>query len=357
MPSGNGFAAGYGNVARSDYATPACLAPVPWTPDFTVSGGFPAYPSDRWINPYNGQQPLLWQTDDWDPGLRIWSLPFDPRLTEWLQDTDLAAPSTLAAREFASQYQLWTHEATDLERQIASLLGDEWLLPGDVRWWPKSDHISARTAAWHEVACELDNLQNQMQDSRAMYRGEALAQSEGITNYFIHLMAIDVSMKPWTVELMRCALAIGNVVYMYFKSAFRRVRPSRLCAGLVPPFGPPQHPAFPSGHSFLGHFIALLLMEIEPVAQRFGLGMGGEGRLGRKPTRIEMLVEPWNADGALLWLALRLAQNRERMGLHYPSDGTASRHLATGVWNAIFNDGNLQAPTLQRILKRARAEW
>ena len=48
------------------------------------------------------------------------------------------------------------------------------------------------------------------------------------------------------------------------------MRPSIICPGLTAPFGPPHHPAFPSGHSFLGHFIALLLLEIPQIAVRFG---------------------------------------------------------------------------------------
>ena len=66
---------------------------------------------------------------------------------------------------------------------------------------------------------------------------------------------------PWTMELINCGLAIGNIAYSYYKQQFKRVRPSSLCPGLAPPFGPPAHPSFTSGHSFLGHLIALLLLE------------------------------------------------------------------------------------------------
>ena len=36
----------------------------------------------------------------------------------------------------------------------------------------------------------------------------------------------------------------------------QRVRPSVLMPGLTVPFGPPGHPAFPSGHSFVAHLLA-----------------------------------------------------------------------------------------------------
>src|SRR5262249_38292240 len=76
---------------------------------------------------------------------------------------------------------------------------------------------------------------------------------------------------PWTIELIGCGLAIGNLVYLYYKQMFKRVRPSALCPGLIPPFGPPAHPAFPSGHSTLGHLIPLLLLEIPALRERFGI--------------------------------------------------------------------------------------
>jgi membrane-associated phospholipid phosphatase len=125
----------------------------------------------------------------------------------------------------------------------------------------------------------------------------------------------------------------------------------------VPPFGPPRHPAFPSGHSFLGHFIALLLLEIEGLRRHYGTGMKHDGSApGGKPQ--------WNdykagngIDGLLFWLAARLARNRERVGLHYPSDSAAGRQLAGGIWNAIVNDKSIRVPTLHRVLARAQAEW
>jgi hypothetical protein len=68
--------------------------------------------------------------------------------------------------------------------------------------------------------------------------------------------------------------------------------------------------------------------------------------------------------GPLFWLAARLAKNRERLGLHYPSDSAASRHLAAGVWDALLHKKNgkykrnkIECPTLLEVLDMARAEW
>jgi membrane-associated phospholipid phosphatase len=45
------------------------------------------------------------------------------------------------------------------------------------------------------------------------------------------------------------------------------------------------------------------------------------------------------------------------MGLHYPSDSSAGRHLAGGIWSALFPLNQIAVPTLMRILARATAEW
>jgi membrane-associated phospholipid phosphatase len=198
-----------------------------------------------------------------------------------------------------------------------------------------------------------------MEDDRERYMAEALEQADGIPRYFMQLMALDYGRKPWTMELLRAGLAIGNLVYMFYKSQYRRVRPSYLCPGLAPSFGPPGHPAFPSGHSFLGNFISLLLLEIPQVAARFGTGMMADGTVvGAKPTWVQYQGDdPAVVNGPLFWLGRRLAKTRERLGLHYPSDSSAGRHLAGGVWSALFELNQIPVPTLTRLVARASAEW
>ena len=342
--SGSGFLSGYGYIARSAYATPIDLGFKPWTLDFTQDGSGPAFPTDRLYNPIANS--LSWLTEDWDPGLRFWTLPFDIHLTEWLQDVDMAELSTLAAREFASEQAKWQFD----EAKLTSAAVD-WMKATDLAW--KSANAAT---AWNAIKGELDELVDLMDDSRERYLAEALAQADGIPSYFIHLLGIDAASKPWTIQVIRCGLAIGNLVYMHYKAMFRRVRPSAICPGLVPPFGPPRHPAFPSGHSFLGHFIALLLLEIDPIAKRYGVEMTVNGGVGVKPVWADYRAGN-KINGALFWLAARLAKNRERIGVHYPSDSSASRQLAGGIWHEIFGAKTIAVPTLSRVLDRARGEW
>ena len=59
----------------------------------------------------------------------------------------------------------------------------------------------------------------------------------------------------------------------------------------------------------------------------------------------------------LLWLGERIAKNRERLGVHYPSDSSGSRHLAAAIWRALLHDrGNtgIDCPTLRSVLRKRR---
>jgi hypothetical protein len=273
----------------------------------------------------------------------------------------------MAARQFAKEYQKWQFTR-------AQLLTKGWLTePDHLRWQTEFDPF---------IKSEIHELIDLMEDDRDRYLAEINAQADGLAAYFISFLDIDSERRPWTIELIRCGLAIGNILYMYYKQYFRRVRPSTICPGLVPPMGPPRHPSFPSGHSFLGHFIALLLLEIPEVVHRFG-----EPTLPGPPFPVPMpakpLVKPSLAKvmstayfftGPLLWLGTRLGRNRERAGLHYRSDSAASRWLA-GAISALLTAASgadatppdamapvtdaelIECPALRRVLRMAKAEW
>jgi membrane-associated phospholipid phosphatase len=309
----------------------------------------------------------VWTTDDWDPALRFWTLPFDPNLSAWLPTVDPSRPAIMAAREFGSQSSRWQLSDVDL-------LARKWLEADDLRWRPDptltgATLAAARTAANTAVRAEIEELQMLMQDDRERYLAESEAQADGLADYVILFLGIDRGSFPWTVELINCALAIGNIAYFTYKARFHRVRPSYLCPGLTLPYGPPRHPSYPSGHSFLGHLIALLLLEIPAVARRYGIFPSPpEGKIGARPTPggagdppAAELAGRGDIDSPLLWLAARLAKNRERLGVHYPSDSSASRHLAAGIWQALMQPVNanqeIVCPTLKRVIARAKAEW
>ena len=319
---------------------------------------------DFLINPYStppaGHQ-RDWLPDDWDPALRFWSRPYDRHLTEWLYSVDANAPSIIAAREFGAQPELW-HPDKGATPEIW-----QWIAAEDLKWRVTSE-------GWSRVRTELEQLKIYMVDDRANYLDEADAQADDIPGYMIHFIGANGRDHPWTIELIRCGLAIGNITYMSYKAHYNRVRPSVLCPGLTPPFGPPMHPAFPSGHSFLAHFIALLLLELPDLRARLGVLPASQQANSGKPLRRPVWTDlsghaPINSP--LFTLARRIAVNRERIGVHYPSDTFAGRHLAAGIWDAIMGrrgphenaaywgqgGHGIKCSMLSTILRRAKTEW
>jgi membrane-associated phospholipid phosphatase len=453
-------------TGRSYYATPLDLGLRPWSLDFTHDdSGAPAYPFEEIINPYQQEPFLEWMPKNWDPALWYWALPFDPRLGEWLKVVDPSRAYITAGREFAAFPDFWQFDRNPRPDRPYSpgrpgLLDIDWLEHLDLAWQPDRDLSDSATCdqvkrdAWNSIRAEIEQLQQLMHDDRERYLAEIEAQADGLPGYVIAFMGISHATHPWTVELINCGLSIGNLVYSYYKQHFKRVRPSVLCPGLAPPFGPPAHPAFPSGHSFLGHLMALLLLEIPAIWQRFGMfdpvprsakSHGSVGKpvdpypsvtisqeqSGTKPVVITLSApglsahelkekdaitfrksqDPISAEktylvrkealsactftitekigGAiveseklakplhnalnknplmgrgeirspLLWLAQRMAKNRERLGVHYPSDSSASRHLAAAVWRKVLHTNHPDAPVdamLRVIIMNATAEW
>ena len=318
---------------------------------------FPSYI----VKPYPDADHLFWNTDDWDAALRFWALPFDRNLGTWLKSVDdPLRPSILAAREFASQIDTWDDPADSRTR----LLANAWLEDDDVKWMPD------KAGAEAFIVSEIEMLRQYMQDDRERYLAEIDAQADGLPAYLLAFIGASRERHPWTVELVNCALAISNVAYMRWKFVFKRVRPSFLCPGLVPPFGPPAHPAFPSGHATLAHLAALLLLEIEPLHQRHGIfspptrpATPEFGEAVDYTVAGNALGGTTVADSPLLWLADRVAKNRERLGVHYATDSSAGRHLAAGMVKALLHHPagaggvRLNCPTLKLVLRQAAAEW
>jgi hypothetical protein len=353
-----GYFSGYAGLPRSGYATAADLGPVAWAPSFNKDKHWTPFPTQN--RALDLGLKLRWGDSDWDPGLRAWTAQFPIAIEAWLQGVDQDSLATLIVRELAEQYDQWKPTAP-MDPQPASTTtasACRWIKASDLKWHNGSDETRRST-----LDSELFKLEELMRQERPLFLEEAWVQSDAGLRYFVHMLGMDGATKPWTRQLMECGLAVAKVVYMHYKAYFRRVRPSTLCAGLVPPWGPPAHPAFPSGHATATHFVALLLLEIEPVAQRLGYFEKGSNcgvRLEPKHLSVKAYGEDLNCP--LLWLANRMARNRERIGVHYESDSSAGRSIAIGLWEAIFRTGSkgvglIALPTLARALALARSEW
>ena len=163
-----------------------------------------------------------------------------------------------------------------------------------------------------------------MQDDRDRYMAEIIEQADGRAGYITAFIDTSESRRPWTMELINCGYAIGNVAYFYYKQQFRRVRPSTLCPGLAPPFGPPAHPSFTSGHSFIGHFIALLLLEIPALRQRYGMfATPYDGSRARQSTPPAVTIS--QANPAVVTLSALIARAERRRSGEFPFPGALPR--------------------------------
>jgi acid phosphatase (class A) len=135
--------------------------------------------------------------------------------------------------------------------------------------------------------------------------------------------------KPATKAMVQAAMFDLVPVLMYFKSVFNRGRPHHCCDLKIDPMFArpdrlyPGHPAYPSGHSTQAHVIAFLYGDMFPKQEQ-----------------------------ALLEAALRVGQNREVAGLHYPSDTLAGRELARK-----FVDTMKGVPAFHTLWLTAKAEW
>jgi hypothetical protein len=144
----------------------------------------------------------------------------------------------------------------------------------------------------------------------------------------------------------------------------------------------------------------MLLLEIPQVASRYGepTTPPAPPNPGPQADAVGPLVQPtigqvmatnneYVFTGPLLWLATRLARNRERAGVHYRSDSLASRWLAGALWalltkppaqateyerdplvpdasppNAVGkflvrNSHLIDSPALRRVIAMAKTEW
>ena len=128
---------------------------------------------------------------------------------------------------------------------------------------------------------------------------------------------------PATVHLFQLILDLTSEIGLRYKSRFNVARPYDVQPLLRTHISTPTHASYPSNHSFQSFSIACVFSRAVPEHS-------GNPRLFER--------------------ALRVAENREWAGLHYPADTDAGRELA-----------RLVLPTLEKVLarqiQRVAAEW
>ena len=185
----------------------------------------------------------------------------------------------------------WKEGAWDLDVlalvYLPEFMKTDWStlpLGNDLLMWQSSNAKDAEDF----VLGEIEHLRELMQTDRERYMAEIVFQHDNAPGYWSALLALNPGQNKHSLILINLAVRIGQIVAAHYKWQYKRTRPSYVCPGLLPPFGPPSHAAFPSGHSMQSWLLTGLLSQVAPSFKE-----------------------------QLEWLAERVAVNRERAGVHY----------------------------------------
>jgi hypothetical protein len=176
------------------------------------------------------------------------------------------------------------------------------------------------------INAEIHHLQQLMQFDRERYMTEIIFQHDNAPGYWVSMLDINSRAHFKTLVVINLAVRIGQIVAAYYKKSYNRARPSFVCPGLLPAFGPPAHASFPSGHSLQSWLMSLFLAEVLP-----------------------------DYKNELDWLARRVAFNRERAGVHYPSDTAAGEFIAKACVDLIKTPN--RCPNITNLFVEAKDEW
>jgi membrane-associated phospholipid phosphatase len=237
-----------------------------------------------------------------------------------------------APKEFPRAYWSSYHYSFTVLAEFVAITDAE----GDTKWnsptLEKSlDQILPKNKAL--INKELTELV-ELIEYRPGVMSEALAQRENLWAYFSGIFLSDSWSAPYTRDLVAIAGRVGQFQAMYYKRLFSRPRASQYSPALLPPIHVPGHASFPSGHATEAYLIALCLKEVMPSAA----------------------CTPAGDDSPLVQMARRIARNREVLGLHFPSDSKAGRHLAEETFKILMECDSINDPK-NGIIARAKMEW
>jgi acid phosphatase (class A) len=224
-----------------------------------------------------------------------------------------AQPAPLDAVRFAR----WGREALSYLRAPPWFLTRRELLAIEVAPPPANGAASTRR--------ELDELLR-LQAARTEEEQRAIVRHlryAGVCEALLATAGRPRGATPRTWALLQHVERDARFAVFHAKRRFERARPHQLEPRLRPSIPVPPHAAYPSGHAIESHVAARVLALLTP---------------GRRE--------------ALLGAALQVGHEREIAGVHFPSDGVASRALGDAIVAALERN-----PRFVRELEAARSEW
>jgi hypothetical protein len=180
-----------------------------------------------------------------------------------------------------------------------------------------------------ETRVELDKLlakqaKMQVPAERQIRLPEIQLEAGSDTPYYQRLLSPTPSGSFAATSVLIDAMSqLGAVVGCYYKKKFMRPRPTQLEPRLRPPIDVPGWAAYPSGHSLQNFLIAQALATVVHSD--------------------ELTVQ-------LFDIAQRVAENREYAGLHYESDTTGGKQLATLMFPMVLD-------AYRETFQSAAREW
>lgn len=184
------------------------------------------------------------------------------------------------------------------------------------------------------VSLEIQNLENLMHlslDELVMLT--IFNEAVDFTPRFENVCLYDGHSHPRTYRMVQTVSQIGWFVVQHFKNKHKRLRPSQVDPHKIRPLiRVPSHPSYPSGHATQSLLVGLLLQHV--------IGLNQNAKLFQRIDEV----------------ALDIAVNRERAGVHYPSDSEAGRNLGQEIFEMFLARADVNA-SLGAALEEARAEW
>jgi membrane-associated phospholipid phosphatase len=197
---------------------------------------------------------------------------------------------------------------------------------------------------WAEgLQADLTALREMAFSERPDAIDEIVTEADEFISKFLHLVSVTATTHPATSRMLIVADALTALVTMHYKAHFNRPRPAQVAPALMPPIEHAGHAAFPSGHATQAHVFAALLTEVMP--KRLGVAA---------PTPAD--PHRTTIGKSLVFLADRIARNREIAGLHYPSDTRAGVTLAGAITSKILLDRDY-LPKFAKLVENAKREW
>ena len=221
----------------------------------------------------------------------------------------------------------------------ASMYWDARKWDGDKRSW--LGVLEFQETAWRSrialeappdrsgTEAEIQYLLDLANSERAPHLTDIQAQVNAPWKYYFAILSevakkpVSDATHPYTFRLMHMLAHVSSSLMHHYKHHFKRNRPSSFDTRVSTAIAVPGHPSYPSGHSTQAHLVSLGLADFVPEARE-----------------------------SLLALARDIAVNRERAGLHYPSDTEAGRSLARQAF-AILRTCPIYLTTLDDALM----EW